>query len=348
MKKFISLIMSICLVVSSITAICIPASAATSDPTTKRALVISSPNLGSSYSNDIDRYTYTHNNMKAAFVNAGITTSDVLYTQGNSLSSYSTYINSALGSADDDDISYVYFHCHGNVGLMNVNNSTVTYAALKTQLDAIDGHIVLIIDSCYSGSAISSDSDSTNAEKIIESFFADTVQTDGAFEGNTKYTIYCSALSDQSSYSYAYTYTFASYGWAMAIGYDMINQCAISGWVGDTNGDDVISAPEFHNVASSYATSIISNLEVDQSMCYYAHNDMESVFYKDYRLGDVNLDYAINGQDTLALQEHIINLSSLTARGAELADVNADGNVNNKDVLALKKYIVGIADSETA
>lgn len=347
MKKFISLIMSICLVVSSITAICIPASAATSDPTTKRAIVISSPSLGSSYSDDITRYTYTHNNMKAAFVNAGITTSDVLYTQGNSLSSYSTYINNALGSADDDDISYIYFHCHGNVGFMNVNNSMVTYSALKTQLDAINGHIVLIIDSCHSGSSISSDSDSTNAEAIIESFFTDTVQTDGTFEGNTKYTIYCSALSDQNSYSYLYSFTFSSYGWAMAIGYDMANQCAISGWAGDTNGDDVISAPEFHNVASSYAEPLITNSGVDQSMCYYAHNDMESVFYKDYRLGDVNLDYVINGQDTLALQQHIINLSSLSTRGLELADVNADGNVNNKDVLTLKKYIVGIEDTVT-
>ncbi|UCF12921.1 MAG: caspase family protein [Thermoplasmatales archaeon] len=88
---------------------------------------------------------------------------------------------------DSEDTVLFYFHGHGGIGKFMLYNSMMSYGELGEKLDELESEsIFVIIDSCYSGSAI--DNLSQNSRVIITSAKANETSgscrlTDPLFEG---------------------------------------------------------------------------------------------------------------------------------------------------------------------
>ena len=354
--KFISLVMSIIILILP----CISVSAS-ENPVVKRGLVMNAP-YDEQASKEKNNIGMTH-----AFEYNGIsTTSFVNDNSSQSTSYFLSQISNTLGYADSNDVSYVYINCHGNDnGDLFVNgqnympegtyeNRVLKLADLKSMLDTINGDIVLFIDACYSGNAIEENplytsasvdtTESTEAvdysQLLINKFFgfdSENSINSGEFI-DTKYTVFCSSLATEPTMN-ASDFSFAAYSWAMGGGYYIITDKVASQKYADVNSDGIVTAKELFDYSKQQIAIMTSD---SQTACYYSGQYFESIYFSDYRLGDVNMDYLINGQDDLLLRKYIVGLVEFTEQQIALGDLDGDGDVDGQDSLLLQKYIIDL------
>ena len=345
-RKIISTVATLSLTLSLFVCAVVPAQASSDGVITRRGFAVCGP--------DDPDCPWKSNNIThvAAALNAcSISTSTLQSTYD-----YPAYVKYQItkyftitNSADDDDVNYLYLTGHGNASAINVGCS-LSYSTLKQTLDAIPGHFVVFFQCCHSGGAIGrGEGEKSIEEQIIENFFADEsddaaddslTENRGAFEGNAKYTVFCSCEASQDS---GHTpgvggYSRSTYGWLKGLGYDITATPHTCTKYADVNGDYIVTADELHNYAYAYVNSVTT----DYDPCYYSKYPFETVYTSYYRLGDASLDGAITLADVQLIQDYLDNLANLNWRQEELADVDADGVVTSADATLIYNYVNGI------
>ena len=306
---------------------------------TKRGLCIS----GYHDSNE-PRFYNNISAMNTVFTNMSISSSTYINPYSSS-SSVLNMISTTFSSADSNDLNYLYLTGHGSTSSINVgtgSSGVLTYSSLRNTLDNLNGHFIIFIQTCYSGSAIDTglEQDQENIsveEQIINNFFSSCNTRSGELADTTKYTVFCSSQSTQTSTAYT-NYGCATYAWAKGLGYDMRTNSTCSTYA-DANNDGIVTAIEMN----TYTDSALSNyFQLNDVPCYYSKYYFRTIRTLDYPLGNPSSNGYITTQDVLLIRKHIANLITLTNRQQALSDVNGDGNITNADVLLIQKYLAGI------
>lgn len=319
----------------------------------KYALVMSAP-----YEDFV--FEDCHDYMVNLFESYGIITYDHEQPVGGSAAMFLAKITNKLSCLDSDDIAYVYINSHGNYNSIQdesylavggkTQNVSLYMHSLKSCLDNLNGHIILILDACKSGGAVGRDLSGTGDEldKLMLQDFFQPVGRDAEFVGDNKYTVICSSLSTEVSNSSYPHYSNASYVWAMAAGLNMASG-QFTTKLADVNADSIITVKELYD----YSAPIINGLcygTGTQTMCYYSPSDYYSFLYwapsasaSSVPLGDVNQNEQITTADANLVRSYLLGTANLSSRQKQLADMNGDGGITMADVLAINQFVASMA-----
>lgn len=212
--------------------------------------------------------------MKAMLASMSETPYHVTVVKDLTASGILSAVGSAFSAARDTDVCLFYYSGHGffsstesELGsLVGTDNNFVALNQLKSALDAQKGSKIVILDSCYSGTAIRSgmrsstgfaeiDFDAINAAVI--SAFAPLTRSSMASSGY--YVLTSASASEEcvSGYNLAngqiiYFGAF-TYGLLYGSGYNEITAAPLSAMSADKNGDGAISLSEGHVYANALA-----------------------------------------------------------------------------------------------
>lgn len=330
--KILSFVLSVCMIIS-VLGIC----ASAEETAQSRALLLGAAGGDAFITNDIAA-------MKEMYESNGIKTTEYVNRAANTEALQKAI--SDFASQSESTYNYVFITSHGGDNEINLNGPTksgIPYSELRTMLDSIKGKIILMIDACYAGSSISKDK--TIEQYIIEAFSDSTenqnlnsVSTYGnSFDSKTKYIVFCSSFSNETSNAFEYGSSFGTIAWSTGL------KKSSQSYAADTTGDKTVTAKELNDYAINY---INENFKGIQTPCYYADPYFQTVLESDYSIGDINQDGSINMKDDLVLKKYIAGSVTLTEKQVQLADLNQDGFVNMKDELVLRKYIAGQSITE--
>lgn len=365
--KILSFVLSVCMIIS-VLGIC----ASAEEPTPQSRLLILSPKceegsvLGKNdyQINDTFSMLISDNKKRITFKNTAMTKSALQ----NAVSSFAkqteapvnyVYVT-ATGSVDSDGNAKVYLCDDG-----------IYYSELREMLDAISGKVVIMIDADYSGDAISKSGEVNTAsanvldekneietfnssdieQQIVDVFTKDesrlndfeTYANESAekFDGKLKYIVFCSCLSNEMTGKK--DMGFATEAWTSSFAVDTNDNTK---YFADANNDNILTAKEVNDYTCQYLKDNYPERAEEYHPCYYSYYYFDTIYYKDFILGDVNMDGSVNMKDTLVLRQYISGSTSLNSRQIQLADINQDGTVNMKDYLFLRKYIAGQSVTE--
>ena len=120
---------------------------------TYRALLI-----GNEKYTDLSRLYSAPNNVAAmkALLKQSATAYRITTVRDRTANGIERAIAKAFADADSNDISLFYYAGHGSIdgSLLGVNNSRLSTGKLAAALKAIPGKVIVILDSCYSGTVI--------------------------------------------------------------------------------------------------------------------------------------------------------------------------------------------------
>ena len=97
-------------------------------------------------------------------------------------------VRSAFSGAKEQDVSLFYYSGHGSAesgtgrgALMGLDNDMVTMAELASILSGVNGRVIVILDSCYSGAAVTSKGEtllkSKSASDPLDTFLQDVISS---------------------------------------------------------------------------------------------------------------------------------------------------------------------------
>ena len=203
----------------------------------------------------------------------------------------------AFSGATEDDVSLFYYSGHGITGagdhysgaLVTVEEEYFTLTDLADLLSGVPGKVVVILDSCGSGAAISEQamSDAAEAETFMPERFNQSVvdafsdnsssmERSGAFRENHFYVLTASAYEQNSK-------TILKDGvWGGALtrgitesaGYDFNTGVWSDTMPGDTDEDGALTLEECYRYCRAFA-------EAYQDVCVYPDNSMLTLFRRD-------------------------------------------------------------------
>lgn len=237
-------------------------------PVTYRALVIgnvydNTSALSTLWGCDGDRITMTHMLQSMSATPYTVTTMRNL-TSDQIISA----IDTAFSGANSNDVSLLYYSGHGFTGtgaLVGTDRQGVSFAALRNVLDRVPGRKIIILDSCYSGQAISrateaeeitaADLDAVN-RKVISAFAADStaVARSGELASNSYYVL-TAASKDQLSWGNQY-YGFFTYCLEYSSGWNAKNDSREDFLAGDKDADGCISLEEAYTSTEFYLDAL--------------------------------------------------------------------------------------------
>ena len=239
----------------------------------RRALLIS--NCGSTitdqrFYNDTIHMSNTMNN--TSFYNIGFSSVDSI--NNATKDQVKNKIQTFFANATENDISYVFISCHGAPDgslLIGNNSGFISTSELRTFLDNnIQGRVVLIVTSCYSGNLIENRGESEEcredwAELFVEAFCDDS--RSGEF-ANSKYRVICAARSDEPSYGYEPTGTVPCDVWTMGAGwnYQIGTICSL---YADANNDNKVTLNELYN----YSNPLVSREHISHPVIYPSNSN---------------------------------------------------------------------------
>ncbi len=185
-------------------------------------------------------------------------------------------IRSVFGSANENDVSLLYYSGHGTDegSLIGSDFKILTPLALRKWLDTIPGRKVVIVDACCSGMLISDDvsvatlhlSDDFNTSFLsafqssargalnADCYFVATAA--GPRELSMEGTIYSGSSSKIMG--------FFTYALCQGLGWDGVTSRG-GAWLADTDGDRAVSIPE----AAAYARSVALTLNSSQTAMWW-------------------------------------------------------------------------------
>lgn len=140
-------------------------------------------------------------------------------------------VSEAFESSDYNDINVFYYGGHGSLSthyLSPRDGERISPAELRAVYNGIEGHNVLILNSCYSGTYVN---------------FANSLQ-------NKKFYVLTACEADtRSGGSRFYEYQYTHFGEAMleGLGYDPRNKSMMSKMKADANSDNKITLNELYN-----------------------------------------------------------------------------------------------------
>ncbi len=334
MKRIISIVVSIA--VFSMMFACLPITSHASQ-IQRRGVVLSAPY----YEGGGALTEITTQGMKGLFERNGIS-STIYVNNARTNTAFLNYIEQALSGSSSSDVNYIYIQSHGSpsgLAVCGLGYGLLSFSQLKSTLDGIPGKKVIYIEACYSGSAIVPLGNVPQG--IINNFLGASTSENSVNSGefaNSDYVIFCSSEPDQYSYEYAYNWGMAPIAWANGGGFDHTTNASMNTRLADANNDGIVTVGEYFAYCAPRLRELHDE-DTAQDMCYYSPSDYISLFYDDYRLGDVNMDGDINNNDVRLIVTYISSNDGLTSRQFELADMNGDGIVNLVDARVLTNMI---------
>lgn len=158
-------------------------------------------------------------------------------------------IRTTFANTTDNDVSYLYFTCHGGAGgtlLLEPHTQTFTPAELRSIIDQyIKGTVVIMIDSCHAGGNINKE-EGSELDDFNNSFvqaFTDVSKT-GELVAN-RFKVLCSSRKDEVSYGGS-VISAATRFWTEGAGWDSINASTCE-MLADTNNDGKVTLKELYN-----------------------------------------------------------------------------------------------------
>lgn len=215
-------------------------------------------------------------------------------------------IRTVFSSAKDTDISLLYYSGHGyrdNGGtehgaLLGVDGSRLTTGELASILSEVKGRIIVILDSCHSGAAITSkkalksgsNSDPLDAflKDVISSFSGYTYSPDGIRKRSAELAVSKFIVIAAASYSEetgeatvdGYKCGLFTYGALKGLGCVYPNGAYIGSMPAD-NGDLRVTLIELFNYATGEVNKIYARYEATPPHAVYYGNDTEVLFRRD-------------------------------------------------------------------
>lgn len=205
-------------------------------------------------------------------------------------------VNLAFADASEDDISLFYYSGHGATGagndysgaLMTVDYEYFTLQDLAEVLANVPGKIVVILDSCGSGAAISDQpvtlslSDEFDAkefnDEVIEAF--DSYSSNGKNRSkdmaNAKFYVLTASSYEENSRSIMVDNVWGGVftrGITESTGYDFNTHCWSGKMYGDTDENGILTLQECYQYAASFSQSY-------QNAQVYPKNSTFELFFK--------------------------------------------------------------------
>ena len=172
-------------------------------------------------------------------------------------------VSDVFNKANENSVNYVYVTAHGGRGNGNFsfgiqNDQWIEIDDFVSVLNKVPGRKIVMIDTCYSGSAIAKET----LSQSVSNAFANSKQN---------YQVICSSQPDRPSYMH--DLSDATYAWAESLGYDTSAHHYFdtikSDIPADYNNDGVITFNEFYNCSETYLRS----LGCDQSLARFPYDD---------------------------------------------------------------------------
>ena len=215
-------------------------------------------------------------------------------------------IRTVFSSAKDNDISLLYYSGHGyrdNSGtehgaLLGVDGSRLTTRELASILSEVKGRVIVILDSCHSGAAITSkkalksgsNSDPLDAflKDVISSFSGYTYLPDGIRKRSAELAVSKFIVIAAASYSEetgeatvdGYKCGLFTYGALKGLGCVYPNGAYIGSMPAD-NGDLRVTLIELYNYATGEVNKIYARYGDIPPHAVYHGNDTEVLFRRD-------------------------------------------------------------------
>lgn len=185
----------------------------------------------------------------------------------------------------DNDVSYIYITCHSDnndrIYLAN-NDQYITTETLKQLCDSwIKGSIVIMLDTCYSGQAISASGNEnveTFAENLIDIFDSSAVPASGELASN-RYYVLCSSASWEESWGWTAGNGFATKYWEYGAGWNPTTN-AINTLEADANADNRVTLNEMYSYSSVkvYEEAQSMSTPMPQTVKVYPENSNFIIF----------------------------------------------------------------------
>ncbi len=215
-------------------------------------------------------------------------------------------IRTVFSSAKETDVSLFYYSGHGfndNGGtdqgaLLGVDESRLTTRELASILSEVKGRVIVILDSCHSGAAITSkkamksgsNSDPLDAflKEVISSFSGYTYSPDGIRKRSaelavSKFTVIAAASFTEETGEATvdgYKCGLFTYGALKGLGCVYPNG-VYNGSMPADNGDLRVTLIELYNYATGEVNKIYARYEATPPHAVYYGNDTEVLFRRD-------------------------------------------------------------------
>ena len=198
-------------------------------------------------------------------------------------------MQSAFGNAKGLDICYLYCASHGStsgLGLFTGSPHTLTPTRLRELIDQYNGTFVVFVSGCYSGTYISTGTESNEADSDdvfdADSFVAalltntDDYEVESDLRNGERIKVLCSSMKNEKSYA---TDRFATNYWCLGSGYNKATN-TFGSLYADENNDFRVSLYELY----SYSHDEIKDNLIDhtQTVVVYPENDNYIIFESDY------------------------------------------------------------------
>lgn len=165
-------------------------------------------------------------------------------------------IKKLFSENSSNDISYIYITCHGddegNIYIGSDGEAYSTAELKKVCNQYIKGKVVLLIDCCYSGSAITKQINFTKqinlegdnfSEKFIKDFFNDDSNDKSGELATSKYKVICSSSKRETSSGGIAS--LATKYWELGSGWNEVNNKKCTMYA-DQNNDNMVTLDELY------------------------------------------------------------------------------------------------------
>lgn len=223
--------------------------------------------------------------LHSKFYGENIKKESVYFYSNKTKKQLENYIPNVCKDNTENDITYIYIVCHGSQegNLYVSTNEYFTPKELRNLLDNnVKGKVVLLIESCFSGSFISKlgyveqDSKNNFSDNFINDFtkassVITTKQTKSSTLDSSKYKIMCS--SNENETSRGGNISLATKYWNYGAGWNSedVKKCKLKA---DKNKDNKVSLNELYH----YSYKKVKAEKNNQHVCVYPENSPFIVF----------------------------------------------------------------------
>ena len=242
---------------------------------TRRALLISNIDGGAVCLGTIEAMTNAFNEQ----VIDGEKFAAVEMNTDLTLKQISEKVKTFFADTDDDDVSYVFFNCHGgSSGSIAIGtNGSMNGAGVRTLLDKyVRGEVVFIIESCHSGNIIGRGlAEDTFAENFISKFKAEESDSRRGELVAGRFHVICSSSMTQLSWTWGGVVGFASQFWSDGLGWNSYSKSAVD-LLADADNNSKVTLKELYEYSLVKVNEEMDRAFTDgttQTVVVYPDND---------------------------------------------------------------------------
>ena len=181
---------------------------------------------------------------------------EIIQYNDHTIAEITSKIQTVFADTTDEDISYIYMTCHGGSSgsILIGSDGSYTGARLRDILDRyVKGEVVLMIDCCYSGTAINKETD--NSTDFVDTFLADFmsagIQSKSGELAAKRFHVICSSNKDETSAGGSTS--LATRYWEKGLGWLEASSTKTSLFA-DTNEDNKVTLAELYDYAYPLAS----------------------------------------------------------------------------------------------